>query len=630
MTAIAALIMTFFLDEHLRLYLFDFSVIVIVNLAVSLFIALFLIPALLEKLPLQNREKREMKYFLFLKRNLWRKFLFSVRFTRFYGRVITFVCRFRCAFIILAILGFGLPVHMLPDRIDKDNLYARTYNQSLGSDWYRQSIKPITNKILGGAMQLFNQNTFKNSYYGDLEKTTLYIDAKMPFGSTLNQINELVTSVENYLKQFTEIEQFQTIVSAGQASITIHFKKNFDNSEFPFQLQEMVTQKANDLGGADWAVQGVGEGFHNAVRESLGQYRVTMYGYNYDVLLTLAEKIRDKLMENARIKDITIMSRNSTFREESIEYVMDFDRQRLVAQNVSPLSVYSSLMDFNKIENVIGNTVVGGESERLRLVSKQSKEMDLWQIQHTPGKFCKAMIRLNNISDIKKEVLSQDIVRENHQYRLILSYDYIGRGQLATQNQKQILHEVESILPLGYTIEGNGNLGRLNTEDTQQYWWLLIIIIAIIYFICSVLFESLLLPLAVVLMIPLSYIGVFLTFPLFNINFDQGGFDSFILLSGITVNSALYIINDFNNLKRKKAGQKISTLRLYLKAYNQKIFPILLTILSTMLGLVPFLLGGKQETFWPALAAGTIGGLIFSLIALWIYLPMILIKKKSQ
>lgn len=630
LAAIAALMMTFLLDEYLRLFLFDFSVIVIINLAVSLFIALFLIPALMEKFPQLNHEKWEMGHSLFLKRKLRQKLIFTVRLTRLYGRLITFVCKFRWAFIILAILGFGLPVHMLPDRIDKDNLYARTYNHTLGSDWYRQNIKPITNKVLGGALQLFNLNTYKNSYYGDLEKTTLYVDAKMPFGSTLNQMNELVTSVENYLKQFTEIEQFQTIVSAGEASITIYFKKNFDNNEFPFQLQNMVTQKANDLGGADWVVQGVGEGFHNAARETPGQYRVTMYGYNYDELFALAEKVRTKLMENARIKDITIMSRNSTFIEESIAYVMDFDQQRLITQDVSPSSLYSSLMDFNKIEKVIGNTIVGGESERLRLVSKQSKEMDLWQIQHTPGKFGNAMIKMNNISNIKKEALRQDIVRENHQYSLILAYDYIGLDQLATQNQKQIISEVKSILPLGYTIEGSGNPALLVNEDTQQYWWLIIIIIAIIYFICSSLFESLLLPLAVILMIPLSYIGVFLTFPLFNINFDQGGFASFILLSGITVNSALYIINDFNNLKRKKTVQKISTLRLYLKAYNQKIFPILLTILSTILGLVPFLLGGKQEAFWPALAAGTIGGLIFSLIALWIYLPMILINKRTS
>lgn len=62
----------------------------------------------------------------------------------------------------------------------------------------------------------------------------------------------------------------------------------------------------------------------------------------------------------------------------------------------------------------------------------------------------------------------------------------------------------------------------------------------------------------------------------------------------------------------------------YVKAFNGKIVPILLTKLSTIIGLIPFLLTGKDERFWFALAAGTIGGLIFSLIGLMMYQPMML------
>jgi len=147
--------------------------------------------------------------------------------------------------------------------------------------------------------------------------------------------------------------------------------------------------------------------------------------------------------------------------------------------------------------------------------------------------------------------------------------------------------------------------------------------------ICSVLLESLLQPLAVIFMIPISYIGVFLTFYLFHLNFDQGGFAAFVLLSGITVNSALYIINDYNNLKFLGIGHNLPGLKLYLKAFNHKIFPILLTVFSTIMGLIPFLWKGQNEVFWPALAAGTIGGLVFSLIGLLFFLPMVMIRKRQ-
>ena len=109
---------------------------------------------------------------------------------------------------------------------------------------------------------------------------------------------------------------------------------------------------------------------------------------------------------------------------------------------------------------------------------------------------------------------------------------------------------------------------------------------------------------------------------LFGFNFDQGGFASFILLSGLVVNAAIYIINDFNNLVESK--NKTASLTTYLKAFNQKIVAIVLTIFSTVLGLVPFVWSGQSEVFWFAFAAGAIGGLIFSIVAILLYLPLFL------
>ena len=132
--------------------------------------------------------------------------------------------------------------------------------------------------------------------------------------------------------------------------------------------------------------------------------------------------------------------------------------------------------------------------------------------------------------------------------------------------------------------------------------------------------QSLKQPFAIISMIPLSFIGVFLTFYLFDFNFDQGGYASFILLCGISVNSALFIINDYNNLK--KQYPKRNEQDLYFKAFNYKIIPIILTIISTIVGLIPFVWNGQNEAFWFSFAVGSIGGLLFSLIGIFFYLPM--------
>jgi len=89
----------------------------------------------------------------------------------------------------------------------------------------------------------------------------------------------------------------------------------------------------------------------------------------------------------------------------------------------------------------------------------------------------------------------------------------------------------------------------------------------------------------------------------------------------IAIHVSIFIVNDFNNSSLKNENRAI------LKAVVGKAQPIMLTILSTCFGLIPFLLEGENEVFWFSLAIGTIGGLIFSIIAVFICLPVFLSRK---
>jgi multidrug efflux pump subunit AcrB len=121
---------------------------------------------------------------------------------------------------------------------------------------------------------------------------------------------------------------------------------------------------------------------------------------------------------------------------------------------------------------------------------------------------------------------------------------------------------------------------------------------------------------------------VFLTFYLFGLNFDQGGFASFVLLCGITVNASIYILNEYNDVRRRYRA--LSPVRAYVKAWNAKMIPIFLTVVSTILGFIPFMVGTGKEGFWFPLAAGTIGGLIMSIVGIFIFLPIFTLKKTYQ
>ena len=235
--------------------------------------------------------------------------------------------------------------------------------------------------------------------------------------------------------------------------------------------------------------------------------------------------------------------------------------------------------------------------------------------------------KLGEVADITKTQAPQEVGKENQQYRLVVQYDYIGAH---TQGNKILEREVESLndrLPMGYTAQQETSGWGWGSKENKQYW-LIGLLIVIIFFTTSVLFNSIKQPLAVIFIIPVSFIGVFLTFYWFKLNFDQGGFASFILLSGITVNASIYILNEYNMIRKHKP--LLTPLRAYLKAWNSKIVPIFLTVVSTILGFIRFMVGFHKEAFWFPLAAGTIGGLIMSVVGIFVFLPLLVVKKEKK
>ena len=280
---------------------------------------------------------------------------------------------------------------------------------------------------------------------------------------------------------------------------------------------------------------------------------------------------------------------------------------------------------YNNINPMFGKDIYierwksGSSSEEIKLFSKQANEYDIWKLRYFPGQINKNKYKLSELDNIEKGQSPQNIAKENQQYRLCLQYDYIGPSKQGNNILLKTINNFEKILPLGYSIE-NGMQNQISwgQKNNKQYWSMILIII-IIYFTTSILFNSLKQPFTIIFIIPISFIGIFLTFYWFRLNFDQGGFAAFIILCGLTVNASIYILNEYNNILKTK---KIPPIKAYIKAWNAKISPIFLTIVSTILGFLPFIIGAEKEGFWFPLAAGSIGGLIMSFIGIFLFMPL--------
>ena len=616
LTIVGSLAVIFFLNEEVRLNLQDFALVIIVNLGVSLLVTLFLVPAIADELALKEKKrKRTVRYF--------RR---AATFGKFYQGLIRFLSRWRWAVCVLLVMSFGLPVFLLPEKLEERDILRKVYNRVFGSELYKEDIKPVSDKLLGGMLRLFVQEVYDSSYFTDNEETVLTIRASMPNGTTIEQMNVLIKGMESFLSGYKQIRQFQTnIYDARQAMISVYFHKADVAAGFPYILKSAVISKALELGGGNWGVWGLEDmGFSNDVRENAGSYRAELLGYNYDDLYKQAEQLRTNLLKHPRIREVTINSEFSFFKDDYQEFVFTPDRQRLAEDHFSAADLLASVTPALVKDVSAGYVVTKNEMTGLRLHSSWQRHGDIWKVVNSPFKADSQFLKLSSLVAVRKEQTSPRIAKINQQYRLCLQYEYIGAVKQGDKVLERELLLFNETLPVGYSAKSGMPDFGWGEKDNSRYL-LLLLVIAIIFFTTSILFNSLRLPFAILFIIPVSYIGVFLTFYVFKLNFDQGGFASFVLLCGLTVNAGIYILKEYIDIRRK--WPQMDLIRAYVKAWNAKVIPVLLTVISTILGFLPFFFGAK-EGFWFPLAAGTTGGLMMSLAGIFFFLPAFTIRRR--
>lgn len=617
LTTIGSLLIVFFLSEEQKLQLIDFAYVISINLIVSLLVALFFIPAMVEKMSLYEQNKAKP---LKIRRRI-------LRFTNFYERFILLCKRRKAIFVILIVLLFGFPMSRLPLTMEGDGLPTNAYNNTLGSEWYGKHLKKPVNVALGGFLNPFLTKVKHRFSNGGNRKTQLNIRGSMPQGATLKQMNTIFLKIENFLAQYDGLEQYITRIHSphnGRMSITFTPEEEFGS--LPFTVKDEVQSFCVDIGPVDWDITGVGRGFDNSLNEAYRNSRIILYGYNLEQLKRYAFSLKEELEKIPRVEKVFVNGKESYMDRIAYEYALRLKDRTIAHQGMNSGQVIDKARRQVSSEETIFHLYDEAGSNVPLIMKKEQAENSKWDFFNQKVSVDDKQLKMNAIAWIQKQRAADYINKINMEYQLVVEFDFIGSYGQKKYILDELIADFLPHLPIGYRLESqrySGGRWGSDDHDKRPVLWLLVIL-AVIYMICAVLLESLVQPFAVILTIPISFIGVFITFFAFKLPFGDGGYAAMLLLSGLTVNSALYLINEYNNQKNKEY------LKAYLKAYNQKIIPILLTICSTMLGLVPFLFGGGKDPFWFSLAAGTIGGLAFSLCAVWVYLPLFLRLKVKQ
>jgi len=226
---------------------------------------------------------------------------------------------------------------------------------------------------------------------------------------------------------------------------------------------------------------------------------------------------------------------------------------------------------------------------------------------------------LRNVVRVESSQSSTVIERLNQERMIDISANHSGRNLSAVVGDIQ--KRLDQIpLPLGYSVEIAGDY-KQQQESFRELLIGLILAIILIYMVMASQFESVKDPLVVMFSVPFAFIGVSLILFLTHTTFNIQSYLGIIMLAGIVVNNSILLVDTANKLRRREGlalREAIET------AGRRRLRPILMTAISTVLGLTPLALGLAEggETQAP-LARAVIGGLLVSTLVTLLLIPVI-------
>ena len=599
-TTIASLALVFYLPEESKKDLIDFAYIIIISLASSIVVAYWYTPSiysLIKKEKLARVSRTKLK----LQLKLYQAYHSLILWLTNYRKSVAFVC----------LLLFGFPIFLLPSKWEGHDYY----NHTIGSDLYQDEIRPYIDKYLGGSSRLFYRNVFERSGVRSPDKTRLFVWATLPFGHTTEQMSQTLGKMEAFIGGKKQIPFFLTNIFSEQTGrITIEFTEEQEKNGFPYTLKNQLITQSLEWGGVQWSIVGVGKGFNNKSSDALPNFRVLLKGYEFDKLKGVAQNLSSQLLAHKRIQEVNINDHMSWGIKDIMQmnYYTQPDKinQALIA-SLNQAKLYS-------VKPTTNGTIRSG-TQWIPYHFRWKRDID-YNIQAFQTQTNFGGSPLEQFGTLQSSLLTPEIHKENREYLRMLTFDYFGSRNFGEKYLDEVIENISETLPLGFSIEKKS--WQWWGENKKREYGILGLAVVFIYIICVLFFENLKQPLLIVLLIPASFIGLFAIFGLGGFYFDQGGYAAFIMLAGLVVNAAIFIFSDYKNLHYRTQSKRV------IKAVARKSWTILLTIISTCFGLIPFLINGDTEVFWFSLAIGVIGGLTFSILLVLVVLPVMMVDKR--
>jgi hydrophobic/amphiphilic exporter-1 (mainly G- bacteria), HAE1 family len=228
-------------------------------------------------------------------------------------------------------------------------------------------------------------------------------------------------------------------------------------------------------------------------------------------------------------------------------------------------------------------------------------------------------VPLSELAVIKPVVSTREITRRN-QTRTCYIYGMVNSKMAFDKVVNEAKSSLVNIsLPADYKIEFTGEELK-RKEPTANLSFALILSLILVFMVLAAQFESLIQPFVIMLTIPLAAVGTVLIFFILGKPLNMMAYIGIIMLGGIAVNNAIILIDRINQLRESGTGKREAIVL----AGSQRIRPILMTSLTTILGLLPLTIGiGESASLRSPMALAVIGGLVSSTILTLVVIPCV-------
>jgi HAE1 family hydrophobic/amphiphilic exporter-1 len=459
-------------------------------------------------------------------------------------------------------------------------------------------------------------------FYPKSDQGQFSVMIELPQGSALGRTDLITRKVEELIFKIPELKEVFVNVgssvsaeedSTGEshiANINVTLKPLKERNRKTAAIVDELRQRVKLIPGADIKVTETTSDFDGG---SSAPVVIKIHGDDIRVIENLSKKVAAIIIEVDGIRDV-----KSSIAERRPEARIIVDRDKAADYGLG----------ISEVASFIQNSIQGGKTSKYKIggeeydimveypeAARQNYEQlkDQYIISNTG-----LQVPLSAIAEVQLGQGPVKITRERQQRYVTVSAQIFGRsvGKI-TNDISQKLSRLK--LPDGYTIDYGGEEEEIQ-ESFSSLGLALVLAVILVYAVMACQYESLLQPFIIMFSLPLAYSGAIFGLVLTRRSLGVTALIGVIMLAGIVVNNAIVLVDYVNTLK--KGGMNTRTA--ILKAGPTRLKPILMTSLTTILGLVPLALGiGEGGESQAPMATVVIGGLLTSAFLTLVIVPVI-------